>query len=421
LHFPPSALRDKAKTASAPPSTSASVKAQPSALSLGQENSINPVLSAANPLLDLILPLRRTPTYHSLSELRQQLVQAIKNFEDELTQRRLDATMIFPARYVLCTFLDETVASMPWGAAWASQSLLVAFHNEASGGEKVFLILQTLSQNPRTNLYVLELIYVCLALGFQGRYRVRERGREELEVLRERLREMIRGQRGSSHFELSPHWQAATQTQAKVLRLIPLWVIAAGLAAVLVLMHLFLSYKLDQQSAPVLAELKTILPDPNRQSKALPAVAKYPRLSILLATDIKEGRLEVSESADEAKITLHGDGLFASSRTEVLPNYEALLGRIADALKQVPGQILVVGHTDNRRSVSTGLSNLQLSSARAQAVVQFLAKRTGSANRYASLGRGASEPLFANDTPINQARNRRVEIVLSTPPASAPN
>ena len=48
------------------------------------------------------------------------------------------------ARYVLCTFVDNAVLNTPWGAQsdWASQSLLVMFHKEVSGGEKFFEILE---------------------------------------------------------------------------------------------------------------------------------------------------------------------------------------------------------------------------------------------------------------------------------------
>ena len=47
---------------------------------------------------------------------------------------------------ILCTLLDESAASTPWGGsgAWSSQSLLVQFHNEGWGGEKVFVLLARL-------------------------------------------------------------------------------------------------------------------------------------------------------------------------------------------------------------------------------------------------------------------------------------
>ncbi len=62
----------------------------------------------------------------------------------------------------------------PWGAQsdWSTQSLLVTFHREAAGGEKFFQILDRVSGEPQRYRALLELLYVCLALGFEGKYRL---------------------------------------------------------------------------------------------------------------------------------------------------------------------------------------------------------------------------------------------------------
>ena len=82
------------------------------------------------------------------------------------------------ARYVLCAGLDEAVLSTPWGAQseWAQHPLLVALHREAWGGEKFFEMLDRISTDPARYLDLMELQYLCLALGFGGKYQVHERG-----------------------------------------------------------------------------------------------------------------------------------------------------------------------------------------------------------------------------------------------------
>ena len=96
---------------------------------------LNPLVKAANPLLALVVPLRYMASYTNLEELRMQLIQAVKNFEAEAREQRVDPEATAAARYALCTFLDETISSTPWGGSnvWSSRSLLVAFHNEAFG------------------------------------------------------------------------------------------------------------------------------------------------------------------------------------------------------------------------------------------------------------------------------------------------
>jgi type VI secretion system protein ImpK len=390
---------------------------------------LNPLVHAANPLLNLIAPLRATTAWAGLDELREQLVYAIRNFENDLRARRIDPDLIAASRYVLCTFLDETIAGTPWGGggAWAGKSLLVAFHNEAWGGEKVFVILQRLSQNPAANLHALELIYLCLALGMEGRYRVRENGREQLETLRERLRQMIQTQRGAYERDLSLRWRGAVAARKSLLEAIPVWVLVAISGAALAIAHLGLSYVLSSASDPVYTAMSRVhvsAPAPEPQAvattpaRAAPPEPAPPRLAVFLAPDIERGLVGVAETADRATVTLYGDGFFASGSADLRPGHEALIGRIADALNALPGKVMVIGHTDDLRSFSARFpSNWELSKARAASVIRLLAARAGPPDRYSGVGRGETEPLVPNNSAANRARNRRVDIVLLAPTA----
>jgi type VI secretion system protein ImpK len=108
--------------------------------------------------------------------------------------------------------------------------------------------------------------------------------------------------------------------------------------------------------------------------------------------------------------------VFASGRAEVIDAFGPLLARIGDALKAVPGKVLVIGHTDDVPSASAQFpSNWALSKARAASVVDLLVPRAGPASRYAVEGRGETEPLVANTSAANRARNRRVVIIVLTP------
>ena len=141
-----------------------------------------------------------------------------------MPQRRRSRRDVLAARYALCTVLDEAVLNTPWGAqsGWAGQSLLVTFHREAQGGEKFFQILDRLLGEPQRYLALLELLYVCLALGFEGRYRLDERGANRLAEIRRDLYRRIEQLRGGSEPELSPHWKGVEDRRNAVLRLVPL-------------------------------------------------------------------------------------------------------------------------------------------------------------------------------------------------------
>ena len=386
-------------------------------------DGLNPLVAAANPLLDLVLPLRHMVSYPQVENLRLQLVAAIKTFETQAKAALVEHEAIAAARYSLCTFLDETISSTPWGGGgvWASRSLLVTFHNEAFGGEKFFLILQKLCQDPRANIQTLELMYLCIALGLEGRYRVIEGGRSQLEILRERLQQLIQKERGTAEPELSVHWMGASGKGESLWRMIPVWVIAAIAAVILVLLQLLLSYRLSSISDPVfenIHKIKVDVPAPLATTPlALPVKAPV-RLAGFLAPEIERGLVSVTETADRSVVTLRGDGVFASGSAEITRDFIPLLERIGDALKPVPGKVIVVGHTDNVKGFSIKFpSNWDLSKGRAASVRAILSERAGPIERYSVEGRGDTEPVVANDSATNRARNRRVDIVVLTPAA----
>ena len=374
---------------------------------------INPLVAAANALLDIVPQLRATPQHPDPSSLRDYLAQGIKTFESRAKAAGVAAEKVVAARYCLCTLLDETAASTPWGGSgiWAKHSLLVMFHNEAWGGEKFFQLLSKLAENPTANRDLLELMYICLALGLEGRYRVADNGRAQLETLRERLAQMLRNTKGEYERSLSPYWQSAAVKRSKVLTIIPLWVAAAVCGAILLAAYLGFRYSLADHSDPVYAQIQAIrvkAPTP----KVAPAPAAKPRLAAFLSKEIQQGLVAVRDDENKSVITIRGDGLFPPGGATVSTAYLSLLTRIGDALNAVPGDVLIVGHTDNQpiRSVRFP-SNWHLSQQRARSVMQLLAEKMPAA-RLAAEGRADAEPIAANDTPANRARNRRVEISL---------
>ena len=380
---------------------------------------LNPLARAAASLFALVVPLRTLAVAPDVTALRIRLIDAVRAFEHDARTARIDAETIAAARYALCTLVDETISSTPWGGGiWNQRSLLVEFHNEAWGGEKFFLILQRLSADAQRHADVLELMYLCLAFGLQGRYRVLERGHEQLALLRERLLALIAQQRGPREHDLSPHWRGQAQAQQRMPGWAP-WMIALCAAAALLLLQLVYGWLLNRDSDPVYARLAGVRAAPPARVVAAPVPAPAPTtLAGFLAPEITAGLVSVGGTAERAVLTLRGDGGFASGSDEASARLVALLERIGAALARVEGAVLVIGHTDNTRpSLSARLpSNFDLSKARARKVAALLAGHLGAPQRFTSEGRADTEPVAPNDSPANRARNRRVDIVVMAQP-----
>lgn len=375
---------------------------------------LNPLVSAASTLLGLISSLRNVRHAPNIPALRNSLTQAMQRFETDAHKLGLDNGQVIASRYVLCTALDEAVANTPWGAqaAWNKQSLLVQFHNETWGGEKVFQLLAKLAQDVAKNRSLLELMYCVLALGFEGRYRVIDNGRAQLDSVRQRLADMVRKDRPQPDPDLSPHWRGQAAGKGNITDGIPIWVAGAVLALILALMYLAFRMSLNYRSDTTFAAVSS-LRVPNVQIVATaPLPARNARLSGFLQPEIKEGLVTVLEESDRSIIRLRGDSFFGSGKAE--PNTESLpvLKRIGEALAQVKGDVQIVGHSDNQPIRSLRFpSNWHLSTARAEGVRAALTAQVTEA-RMRAIGKAEADPVAPNDSAENRARNRRVDVIL---------
>ncbi|QOF78854.1 DotU family type VI secretion system protein [Variovorax sp. 38R] len=379
----------------------------------------NPLVAAANPLLDLIPQIRATGHHPAPAQLREHLVDEVRRFETRAQQAGIAPEVIIGARYCLCTAVDEAAALTPWGGSiWSSQSLLVMFHNETWGGEKFFQLLSRLVQNPQQHLHLIELIYFCLAMGFEGRFRVIDNGRSQLETLKQRLLQIIRQTRGEIAVPLSPHWQDASAPVRRTRHWLPVWAVGAVAAVLLVLVFAVLTFNLAGHSDGAFSAVSAVRLPQTQRAVAAP-VAVQPRLQRFLEPEIRDGLLTVRDEADRSVVVLRGDGLFASGSDRVLDRYAPVLARVADALNAVEGNVLVSGFSDDQpiRSVRFP-SNWQLSQARADAVKTMIGRRLTRPERLRAEGRGDADPLVPNDSAANRARNRRVEVTLLVAPVA---
>lgn len=134
----------------------------------------------------------------------------------------------------------------------------------------------------------------------------------------------------------------------------------------------------------------------------------------LLAQQIAAGTVSVDERADgQTLITVIAPELFASASISMNSAYTNLMREIGAAAEKVPGQVLVVGHTDDQPLRSLRYQdNFELSRARAEEVAKLLKTQIRDPSRVDFAGKGSSEPRFKPESvPENRARNRRVEII----------
>lgn len=378
----------------------------------------NPLVRAANPLLLLTVQLRHSVAPPAdVARLREQAVAQLQSFERQAQNTGINTQTIMAARYVLCTMLDEAVNNAPWGelSGWAQKTLLVTFHGETYGGAKFFQILDRLCVDFSRHLDLIEMMYICLALGFGGRYLVEPGGLGRLADIQDDLYRRIRGLREAPAAELAPHWRGIEDRRNPVLRHVPLWVALAAAAVIVLGAFLYFFTRLNALTEPVSAQLAAIGLDsvPPPQGTAPPKPTRK-SLKDLLAPLAQSGALSVDEQADgRDTVRLAASTLFPSGGADLAADEIPLLQRVAAALNQVQGRVIVVGHTDDQPVHSLKFKdNFALSTARAQNTLAILAQGLDDPRRLEASGAGSSQPLATPpDLPANRARNRRVEIL----------
>lgn len=376
---------------------------------------LNPLIQPATPLLLLAAGLRGTREHPDVPGLHAEMVRLIAEFQRQAEADGVPREQIAAASYALCTFIDEVVMNTPWAATsiWASKPLLLAFHNDRGGGETFFQMVGRVLADHMPKRELIEFFYVCLALGLEGKYRVDVQGGAALADTRGQLYRRIRGWREEAAIALSPHWQGVEDRRYRLVRLVPAWVFLSIAVAIAVGALLTFHTMLNGATAPIVAQINDI-----RQATFASPIAgaqapdpSLPTLAELLA-DANPSLLLIEEDADKTRLTLQG-GVFASGSVEVQSVYQQLIAMIARALNQLPGPVMVVGHTDNVPIHSLRFANnYELSKARARNVAERMRGTLQAPGRVSIMGMGSDKPRYLpQGTPKNRARNRRVEIV----------
>ncbi|MBA2920539.1 OmpA family protein [Sphingomonas sp. MAH-20] len=376
-----------------------------------------PLVAAAGRLVYLASQIRSMPVGPDLGALRRLAIEELEAFGRRARNLGLEDKSIQLAHYILCAFIDDAVMSTPWGAnsPWSQQSLLAAYHNDTQGGDRMFQFAERMEQDPNREPRLMELLYQCLSLGFEGRAALDPRGQSLLHQRRARLAGAIAGRTGFPSAELSPHWRGVTAAAGPFAPRIPLWAVLSGIAAIAVLIFAASLFRLSTQSDAAIALLDQavggaqIVPPPPPPQSETPT---FDKMREILAPDIRAGRLDLEREGTEIVIRLHNQGLFGSGEADPASSWSDVFGRLAQAANLSKGPIRIEGHTDNQaiRSLSFP-SNQELSLARARSVANAIAGAgLADSSRLSTAGFGDTRPIGDNKTDDGRRQNRRVEL-----------
>ncbi|CAH1563434.1 MULTISPECIES: type VI secretion system protein TssL, long form [Vibrio] len=379
---------------------------------------LNPILAEANGILSMVGQIRSTASHSDVLFLKETLAQKLRDYENRLRQHNVELETIDTARYCLCCSMDEAVLNTHWGSqsTWSHDSLLSSFYSSSQGGEAFFKHLDNALSQPESQLDLLELMYVCLSLGFVGQYRLEKNGLEDHRRLRKQIMSILKSYGRGTAQEMSANIDKRTVTGSQMSERAPLWVVCSVTSAILVCVFMYLSYDLNRASNRTFSNLVNLI-QPDRQVASAELESKVQpvadRISMYLATEMNKGLVTVEALPDRVRISLKAQDLFESGSADVVAYIQPVVSKIARTLEATEGKILVTGHTDdNPIFTSKYPSNWHLSLARATAMSDQLIANSGLEGRVLPEGLGDARPLVENTSSDNRALNRRIEIDL---------
>lgn len=169
------------------------------------------------------------PTQRDLpppDELQRRVSALLETMTRRCREAQIPDIDIEEAKYAIVALIDEQIFRSPWPGRqhWLARPLQFVYFNENTAGEGFFSRLEQLQMQPERR-HVLEIYFLCLSLGFQGKYAVR--GADGLIGLTEHVGAQVAASLPGSDV-ISPRGEAPETVRG--LRQTALPVVALGLA-----------------------------------------------------------------------------------------------------------------------------------------------------------------------------------------------
>lgn len=212
----------------------------------------NDLVTFAGPVLDLILRLKAGIVAPS-NELRPQVAGMLEDFERRAERYKFNHKIVQVSKFALAAFVDETVLTnnFPLKNEWEKNPLQLEYFGEQLAGNKFFDKLEAMLKQIETTADAVEVYYMCMLLGFKGRYAIYEQERL-LATMQTTANALVKVGK-IKPVELAPHWLANDQPKPPEKRGMPVWakmgaIGGLGLAIVIYLAIFIISYKFLQET-----------------------------------------------------------------------------------------------------------------------------------------------------------------------------
>lgn len=334
-----------------------------------------------------------------INDFREKILALVNAQEERAKSSGVPSEVFREARFAVLSWVDETILNSNWPHRAQWQHLMLTYYKTLNAGEEFFRRLENLPSQAND---VREIYYLCLSLGFEGRYAFGD-SRRELKDMMQGLYKQLSSSNGDirqSYPRLFPEaYLKAAAGSAAPSRVNRLWYVVTCMVPVI----LFACYWFILRN------------ESNRLIALIDQPASQPTLGDWGKSLVEELRRKGFRAVDEpegVRITLESL-LFAVNSAELNPQAKSRIDDIVETVKRYAPQraIVVEGHASREPGVDEA-RNQKLSGERATTVAASFVRAGFAREKISAHGFGGQKPVALNDTEQGRAQNRRVEIFI---------
>lgn len=207
----------------------------------------------------IVIRMREAEDLGTPESLRKLILHYLDLFKKNCRAMEFNPSLVSDAVYALVALLDETVMSTPGECRnyWVTNPIQLELFGDNLAGEGFFRRLEKLMEEPEKMKDVLEIYYLCLSLGFEGKYKLGNAS--ERNVVIDSLARLLLKAGRHSVSSLSPHGR---RTMAKDLfkrgarKIMPLWAVCTTAVALLFIFYGIMRFLTNESLERVLSVIK---------------------------------------------------------------------------------------------------------------------------------------------------------------------
>jgi type VI secretion system protein ImpK len=215
-----------------------------------ESNNKTDLTTLSSECITLILQLRAARSVDDPSRLRSKVKEVLDRLERRAKDAGVESEDVQNTKFALVSFIDEAITTSSFSGKedWLANPLQLELFGRNDAGEEFFRRLSQLRQRPQAYTQTLEVYYLCLVLGYKGKFFYQDT--ESLRGLVDDTKaDLFRVKDRSASQKISPHGMPQDNIAKTVYKEVPLWIIASAAAVIGFVFFLVMTFMLNSAAS----------------------------------------------------------------------------------------------------------------------------------------------------------------------------